>query len=206
MISTTFHLSFSIHFTNTRLFRLFISAVCALCRPWEAIVIGAIGALLACPGCALLERLRIDDPVGCVPTHGVAGIWGVLAVGLFAEKEDTFSSELGIFKGGPWWFLGVQLLMVVVLTAWAACTTCLELLLVDKVFGLRMSVEEELLGADKVEHAIDQYVWNPTEATDICHENGRANEGLNMTEDILSDLEITRNGNSPELNLNLKTF
>lgn len=206
MISTTFHLSFSIHFTNTRLFRLFISAVCALCRPWEAIVIGAIGALLACPGCALLERLRIDDPVGCVPTHGVAGIWGVLAVGLFAEKEDTFSSELGIFKGGPWWFLGVQLLMVVVLAAWAACTTCLELLLVDKVFGLRMSVEEELLGADKVEHAIDQYVWNPTEATDICHENGRANEGLNMTEDILSDLEITRNGNSPEPNLNLKTF
>lgn len=183
-----------------------ITAVCALCRPWEAIVIGAIGALLACPGCALLERLRIDDPVGCVPTHGVAGIWGVLAVGLFAEKEDTFSSELGIFKGGPWWFLGVQLLMVVVLTAWAACTTCLELLLVDKVFGLRMSVEEELLGADKVEHAIDQYVWNPTEATDICHENGRANEGLNMTEDILSDLEITRNGNSPEPNLNLKTF
>jgi len=170
-----------------------ITAICALSRPWEALVIGAIGALIACPGCALLERLRIDDPVGCVPTHGLAGVWGVLAVALFAEKEDTFGSEFGILKGGPWWFLGVQLLMVVVLTAWAACTTFLELLLVDKVFGLRMSVEEEILGADKVEHAIDEYVWNPTQATDICHENGHTNDALEPTVDTLSNLEIDRN-------------
>lgn len=51
-----------------------ITAICSLARPWEAIIIGALGALIACPGCALLERLRIDDPVGCVPTHGLAGI------------------------------------------------------------------------------------------------------------------------------------
>ena len=185
---------------------MFFSAICALSRPWEALVIGAVGALLACPGCALLERLRIDDPVGCVPTHGVAGVWGVLAVALFAEKEDTFSSEFGILKGGPWWFLGVQLLMIVVMTAWAACTTFLELLLVDKVLGLRMSVEEELLGADKVEHAIDEYVWDPTQSTDICHERRRANNGLDPTEDTLSELEITRNENSLEPSLNTKSI
>ena len=128
----------------------------------------------------------------------MAGVWGLLAVALFAEKETTFASEFGILKGGPWWFLGVQLLMVVVLTAWAACTTFLELLLVDKVFGLRMSVEEELLGADKVEHAIDEYVWNPTQATDICREHGRTNEALEPKEVTLSDLEIARNKTLPE--------
>ena len=94
--------------------------------------------------------------------------------------------------------------MIVVLICWAACTTCLELLLVDKVFGMRMSVEEELLGADKVEHAIDEYVRNPPEAMDICRENGRANGGLDMTEDTLSVLEITRNENSREPNLDTK--
>lgn len=126
----------------------------------------------------------------------------MLAVALFAEKEDTFGSEFGILKGGPWWFLGVQLLMVVVLTAWAACTTFLELLLVDKVFGLRMSVEEEILGADKVEHAIDEYVWNPTQATDICHENGHTNDALEPPVDTLSDLEIDRNETLQELTEN----
>lgn len=114
--------------------------------------------MLACPGCALLEWLKIDDPVSCVPTHGLAGIWGLVAVGLFAEKdilERRFSNEFGVFKGGPWRFLGIQLLMSVVIATWAGVTTLLELLLVDRLLGLRMSVEEELLGADKVEHGID---------------------------------------------------
>lgn len=136
------------------------AAICSLARPWEAILIGAIGALLACPGCALLDKLRIDDPVGCVPTHCFAGIWGLVSVALFTEKdtlENKFSNEYGILKGGPWSFLGVQLLMVVAVAAWAATTTFVELLLVDKVLGLRMSVEHELLGADKVEHGIVEH-------------------------------------------------
>ena len=151
------------------------AAICSLTRPWEAILIGAVGALLACPGCALLERLRIDDPVGCVPTHGVAGIWGLLSVALFAEKdilENRFSNEFGIFKGGPWRFLGVQMLMVVAIAAWAAVSTFLELLLVDKILGLRMSVEHELLGADKVEHGIVEHELT-TLGNYHAKENGR---------------------------------
>ena len=92
-----------------------------------------------------------------MPTHGVAGIWGLLSVAFIAEKynlENTFSGEFRILKGGPLWFLGVQLLMAVAITTWVACTTFLELLLVNNVIGLRMSVEKELMGADKVEHAI----------------------------------------------------
>ena len=52
-----------------------------------------MGALIACPGCALLDRLRIDDPVGCVPIHLFASVWGLLAVALFAEK-DTFENSV----------------------------------------------------------------------------------------------------------------
>ena len=98
--------------------------------------------------------------MGCVPTHGVAGIWGLLSVAFVAEKdilENKFSNEFGILKGGPWRFLGVQLLTVVAVSAWAAVTTFLELLLVNLLLGLRMSEEDELMGADKVEHGIDEH-------------------------------------------------
>ena len=104
--------------------------------------------------------------MGCVPTHGVAGIWGLLSVAFFAEKdilENRFSNEFGIFKGGPWRFLGVQLLTVVAVSAWAAVTTFLELLLVNLLLGLRMSEEDELMGADKVEHGIDEHDPNSTQ-------------------------------------------
>lgn len=115
--------------------------------------------MLACLGCALLDRLKIDDPVGCVPTHGFAGIWGLIAVSLFAEVDtlgNRFSNDHGVFKGGPWKLLGVQLVLIVSVGSWAAVMTFLELFLVDKVFPLRMSLEDEMIGADKTEHGIDQ--------------------------------------------------
>ena len=179
-------------FSSVSAYQPFISlflyaAICSLTRPWEAIIIGAIGALLACPGCALLERLRIDDPVGCVPTHCVAGIWGLLSVALFAEKdilENRFSNEFGILKGGPWTFLGVQLLTVVAVSAWAALATFLELLLVNQLLGLRMSVEDELMGADKVEHGIDEHGPNSTQHSYGINakENGHAEDALKTVE------------------------
>ena len=178
---------------NCTLCSVLLAAICSLARPWEAILIGAVGALLACPGCALLNRLRIDDPVGCVPTHCIAGIWGLLSVALFAEKdilENRFSNEFGIFKGGPWRFLGIQLLMVVAVAAWAAVTTFLELFLVDKIVGLRMSVESELLGADEVEHGIVEYE-STSQGNYQANKNGREqretveiNHELQATEEV----------------------
>ena len=180
-----------LHELSMHISSILLVAVCSLCRPWEALIIGAIGALLACPACALLERLQIDDPVGCVPTHGVAGIWGLVSVAFFAEKdilENTFSGEFGILKGGPWWFLGVQLLMVVSVTAWAACTTFLELLLVNKLLGLRMSMEDELKGSDKAEHGIEEQDLSPTQANEPCIENGLVNGALEPVGETLSGL------------------
>ena len=96
----------------------------------------------------------------------MAGIWGLLSVAFFAEKdilENRSSNEFGILKGGPWRFLGVQLLTVVAVSAWAAVTTFLELLLVNLLLGLRMSVEDELMGDEKVEHGIDEHDPNSTQ-------------------------------------------
>ena len=126
-----------------------------------------------------------------MPTHGVAGIWGLLSVAFFAEKdilENRFSNEFGIFKGGPWRFLGVQLLTVVAVSVWAALTTFLQLLLVNRLLGLRMSVEDELMGADKVEHGIDEHDPNSTQ-----HNYG-VNAKENGHEDALKSVQVNLMG------------
>ena len=125
-----------------------------------------------------------------MPTHGVAGIWGLLSVAFFAEKdilENKFSNEFGILKGGPWRFLGVQLLTVVAVSAWAALTTFLELLLVNLLLGLRVSEEDELIGADKVEHGIDEHDPNSTQHNGV-------NETQNGQEDASKSVEINLTG------------
>ena len=72
-----------------------------------------------------MEKLKVDDPVACVPIHGLAGVWGMLAVGLFAEREtdEGFSQYTGAFKGGGFHLLGVQLLACVSFAAWSLLTT-----------------------------------------------------------------------------------
>ena len=154
---------------------------------------------MACPACALLDRLKIDDPVGCVPTHGIAGIWGLVAVAFFAEKDILQADSMGdfgIFKGGSWRFLGVQLLAAVAISAWSALTTFLELLFVDKLVGLRMSLEEELLGADKVEHGID-YGYPTSCGTEKI--NDRSNhDGVTNTA-FSAEEEIERPPTAPSL-------
>ena len=175
-----------------------LAGICSIVRPWEAMVIGAIGALLACPGCVFLERFRIDDPVGCVPIHCFAGIWGLVCVAFFAEKdilENRFSNEFGIFKGGPWRFLGVQMLMVVAVGAWAAVSTFLELLLVDKVFGLRMSIEDEIMGADKVEHGIVEHEL-------VIPSNDDGHQQISPAEINVSDLQAGEEIDALERNEN----
>lgn len=62
-------------------------AYCALARPWEGLLIGAIGGCLTCLSVPVIEKLKIDDPVGVIPVHFVAAIWGMLSVGLFGEVD-----------------------------------------------------------------------------------------------------------------------
>lgn len=134
-----------------------ITAGCFLYRAWEAIVIGAIGSFLTCIAMPLFDRFGIDDPVGASAVHGVGGIWGVIAVGLFADNPvplGTTNGRMGLFKGGGWYLLGVQCLSAFVLTLWGVGTTYLLLWCIDKIIPIRMDANEELLGADLMEHRI----------------------------------------------------
>ena len=72
--------------------------------------------------------LKIDDPVGCAGVHWVAGIWGMLAVGFFVEKDDLegFSNVEGIVQGGSGRLLGVQILVCVCVTVWSMITTFIQ--------------------------------------------------------------------------------
>lgn len=132
-------------------------ASCAITRPWEAILIGLIGSMIACLGCKLLEKHNIDDPVSCVPTHAFAGIWAVIAVGLFAEENNILKRNMnyyGVFKGGSIRFLGIQVFGVVVIICWTVVISYTTLYVIDKLMGLRVTLLQEIIGADQHEHGI----------------------------------------------------
>ncbi|XP_072049661.1 putative ammonium transporter 2 [Amphiura filiformis] len=134
-----------------------ICALCAIARPWEGLVIGIIGGLLACGGSCLTEKLRIDDPVGVVPVHGVCGMWGMLTVGLFGAVDELEEFELynGLFAGGGFKLLGIQALAVVCIASWTAFWSFICFNLLNITIGLRVPLHEEILGADIVEHSLN---------------------------------------------------
>lgn len=135
-----------------------ITAGCASVDPWAAAVIGAVAGCLVVGACNFVDRvLHIDDPVGAVAVHGANGIWGTLAIGLFA-------AEGGLLTGGGAYLLGVQLLGVVAIGAWAALFAFLifaaikylpvALGWVKKGNGLRAAVDHEIAGLDVSEHGL----------------------------------------------------
>ena len=135
----------------------FISAGCYLYQAWESFIIGAIAAMLVSFTRPLFDRIGVDDPVGAIAVHGIGGIWGVLAVGLFADNPiplTTTSGRKGLFRGGGWYLLGVQTLEAVSLLVWGMLTTFLLLWLINLVIPIRASQNEEFLGFDLMEHKI----------------------------------------------------
>lgn len=135
-----------------------ITAPCAFVSPSSAILIGFIGGVVVVLSVLLLDKLRIDDPVGAVSVHGVCGAWGTLAVGLFAQ--DVFvpgTTGNGLFFGGGLGLLGAQLLGVAAVFAWCMVTGFILFALIKAVIGLRVSREEELRGLDIGEHGNEAY-------------------------------------------------
>lgn len=139
-----------------------ITAPCAVVDPWAAVVIGALGALVVLAGIDLLDRLRIDDPVGAVSVHGLAGLWGVLSVGLFATQDGiasayTATDQYGLLLGGGVEQLGIQALGAGAIMAWTVVTSGVLFLAIKYTVGLRVSEEEELAGLDLGEHGAASY-------------------------------------------------
>ena len=140
-----------------------ITAGCDVTDALGAIIIGSVAGLLVCFGVWFLDNvLRVDDPVGAVAVHMMNGIWGTIAVGLFATNSapgysiaDSNGNELvGLFYGGGFKLLGLQLTGFVSVAAWTVVTITIVFLVIKATLGLRVSEEEEIIGLDPTEHGL----------------------------------------------------
>lgn len=133
-----------------------ITAGCDVTDAFGAIVIGAVSGVLVVFGVWLLDyKLRVDDPVGAVAVHCLNGIWGTLAVGLFATTSAPGNdSYTGLFYGGGFHLFGLQLLGFVSVAAWTAVTITITFLIIKATVGLRVTEEEEIIGLDPTEHGL----------------------------------------------------
>ncbi|MDE6531766.1 MAG: ammonium transporter [Lachnospiraceae bacterium] len=147
-----------------------ITASCDVTDAFGAIVIGTVAGLLVVFGVWFLDNvLHIDDPVGAVAVHCLNGIWGTIAVGLFATDTApayargfgdgvTYGANqiagTGLFYGGGFKLLGLQLIGLVSVAAWTAVTITIAFYVIKAVVGLRVTEEEEIIGLDATEHGL----------------------------------------------------
>ncbi len=140
-----------------------ITAPCDVTDALGASIIGIVAGLLVCFGVWFLDyKLHIDDPVGAVSVHCLNGIWGTIAVGLFATNKapgysiaDSAGNEMvGLFYGGGFKLLGIQMVGLLATAAWTAITITVAFLVIKKVIGLRVKEEEEITGLDATEHGL----------------------------------------------------
>ena len=142
-----------------------ITAPCDVTDALGAIIIGIVAGLLVVFGVWLLDyKLHVDDPVGAVAVHCMNGMWGTIAVGLFATESAPGVKDLlasgsmagtGLFYGGGFKLLGLQLVGFLSVAAWAAITMTLVFLAIKAIFGLRVTEEEEIVGLDAKEHGLE---------------------------------------------------
>jgi Amt family ammonium transporter len=117
-----------------------------------AIVIGAIAGIIVVFGIVFFDKIKIDDPVGAISVHGLCGVWGLLAVGLFESANGE-----GLLYGGGVSLLGVQALGALALVAWSFVMSSIVFRTIKAVIGLRVSAEEEIAGLDRIEHGMAAY-------------------------------------------------
>jgi ammonium transporter, Amt family len=135
-----------------------ITAPVAFVAPWAAVVIGGIAAPIMVVSVSFIERvLKIDDPVGAISVHGITGLWGILAVGIFANGNNGVE---GLVAGNGLQIVS-QFISAGVVLAWALTTGFIMFLALKYTMGVRASREEELAGLDLPEHGIETYPGLP---------------------------------------------
>ena len=131
-----------------------ITAGAAFVEPWSAVAIGAIAAPIMMASLLLIERvLKIDDPVGAISVHGVTGLWGLLAVGIFANGNNGVE---GLVVGEGKQIIS-QLISMGVVLAWGLVTGFALFMLLKVTMGVRATEAEELEGLDISEHRLPAY-------------------------------------------------
>jgi len=136
-----------------------ITAPCDVTDGLGAAIIGIVAGLLVVFGVWLLDyKLHVDDPVGAVAVHCLNGIWGTIAVGLFATSTspafETAGIKEGLFYGGGFEQLGIQLVGFASVAGWTVVTITITFLVIKALVGLRVSEEEEISGLDVTEHGL----------------------------------------------------
>ena len=136
-----------------------ITAGCSNVDALSALIIGFIAGIILVVAVETIDmKLHVDDPVGAIAVHGVCGVWGTLAVGLFAKPiavgDDVISDITGLFYGGGAELLGIQALGILAIASWTIVTMLITFTVIKKTVGLRASVEEEIRGLDATEHGM----------------------------------------------------
>ncbi len=137
-----------------------ITAACAFVAPWAAILIGFVAGVIVVLGVLLVEKCRIDDPIGALAAHGMAGIWGTLSLGFLtvpALAEKLATGKGGLFYGGGLHQLGIQALGLAAVGAFTFTASFLVLWLFKVTFGIRTEPEVESAGLDVSEHGMWGY-------------------------------------------------
>ena len=142
-----------------------VTAGTATMTPVGAVLAGAVAGVIVVGSVAFFDRIRIDDPVGAISVHGVCGLWGTLAVGLFARYSDGFvaTDNAGLFYGGGFDQLLVQLIGAALVFVWVVATTGILFAAIKHTVGLRVSPEVEIGGLDVFEHGQPGYVFTTAE-------------------------------------------
>ena len=143
-----------------------ITCPCYWVSPLGAVLLGAVAGGVVVAGVELLEYLRIDDPIGAVPVHGICGIWGTISLGLFASGEfgatgpfapDNSAPLKGLFYGGGTQLLVAQIIGSVITVVATFVVAMVVMYALNAAGLLRVSREGEIEGLDLHEHGISAY-------------------------------------------------
>jgi Amt family ammonium transporter len=145
-----------------------ITAPCAAVTLTGAAIIGAVAGVLVVFSVLLFDRLRVDDPVGALSVHLVNGTWGTLAVGLFAAP-GLVKGVVGVFYGGGFTQLGHQALGALTYAGWSFVGSLATWLAIKVTMGMRVDLEEEVMGLDVGEMGMEAYPQDPTGVTGLTH-------------------------------------
>ena len=137
-----------------------ITAASGFVAPWAAIVIGGVAGSIVVFGVLLVERIRLDDPIGALAAHGMAGVWGTLATGVFAVP--SLAENLATGTGGLWYTgdlhqLGVQATGLLAVGAFTFTASFAALWAMKRTFGIRVEPHVETAGLDVSEHGMWGY-------------------------------------------------
>lgn len=173
-----------------------ITAPCDVTDVAGALIIGGVSGVLVVFGVWFLDnKLRIDDPVGAVAVHCLNGIWGTIATGLFATTSAPGNDTVtGLFYGGGFHQLGIQIVGFLAVAAWTAVTITVTFLVIKALVGLRVSEEEEIIGLDSCEHGIPS-AYSGFSIMDVSNTmTMEVNENTSLgTEDYEAASEIQKN-------------